>query len=69
MGKIFDTSTTEGKLQLIGFFLLSPFLILWSFLKWIGERLGIYKEPVYGMTAEEVALEEQQMQQQEEEKK
>lgn len=48
MGIVFDTSTTKGKLQVVALFLLSPFLILWSFLKWIGERLGIYTPPVYG---------------------
>ena len=48
MGIIFDTSTTEGKLQIALLFLLSPFIILWNFLKWIAERLGIYKPPVYG---------------------
>ncbi len=45
---IFDTKKPEGKIFIFILFLISPFIILWNFIKWLGERLGIYTPPVYG---------------------
>lgn len=56
---IIDTNSPRAKFGMFLILLAAPFIIFWNFLKWIGERLGIYKPKQIGLTPEQLVLEDE----------
>ena len=56
---IIDTSTPRAKFGIFLLILATPFILILNFLKWIGQRLGLYKPPVVGLTPEQIILQDE----------